>query len=137
MLVSHEEVIQSGELTKKLVVEMNKTASDAFIKDHFQKQIEDREKEFSWEKINSDKFDILKETAKIKLFRDKWVAHKDSKRKPIIIQYDEIDKVIKFIEEKVGEYHTFLTDASMDSFLPTGIEGDEEIFSFAWTDVKQ
>jgi len=136
ILVSYEEIIQSGELNKKLVAEMSKTAADAFIKNHFQQQIKEREERFSWVKINSDKFDLLKETAKIKLLRDKWVAHRDNKRKPINIQYDEIDKMIKFIEEKVGEYYTFLTDASMASFLPTGIEDDEEIFSFAWADIK-
>lgn len=132
LLTNYEEFIQSGELNKRLVSKMKKEAADDFIKNHFQKQIEDRTKEFSWEKINSDKFDILKETAKIKLLRDKWVAHRDSKRKAVNVQYDEINKVIKFIEEKVGGYYTFLTDASMASFLPTGIEGDEEIFNFAW-----
>src|SRR3989344_2715819 len=132
MLSFYEEVIHSGELRNLLICEMCKTASDDFIKNHFQKQIEDRIKAFSWEKINSDKFDLLKETAKIKLLRDKWVAHRDTKRKPINIQYDEIDKVIKFIEEKIDEYYIFLTDASMASFLPSGIEGDDEIFNFAW-----
>ena len=132
LLTNHEEFIQSGTLNKTLVSKMKKEAADDFIKNHFQKQIEDRAKEFSWEKINSDKFDLLKETAKIKILRDKWVAHRDSKRKVINVQYNEIDRVIKFIEEKVGGYYTFLTDASMASFLPTGIEGDEEIFNFAW-----
>ena len=134
LLTNHEEFIQSGELNKTLVSKMKKEAADDFIKNHFQKQIEDRTEDFSWEKINSDKFDILKETAKIKSLRDKWVAHRDSKRKAINVQYDEINRVIKFIEEKVGGYYTFLTDASMTSFLPTGIEGDEEIFDFAWAD---
>ncbi len=64
------------------------------------------------------------------------MAHRDSKRKIINVQYNEIDRVIKFIEEKIGGYYIFLTDASMASFLPTGIEGDEEIFSFAWTNTK-
>lgn len=132
ILNHHEEVIQSGELNKTLINLMRKEASDDFIKNHFQKQIENRAEEFSWEKINSDKFDLLKETAKIKLFRDKWVAHRDNKRKQSNIQYDDIDRVIKFIEEKVGEYYTLLTDASMGSFLPAGIEGDEAIFNFAW-----
>jgi ferritin len=136
VLVHYEEVIQSGELNKILVDAMSKAAAGDFIKDYFQKQIEDRENVFSWEKINSDKFDLLKETAKIKLLRDKWVAHRDSKRKPVSIQYNEIDLVIKFIEGKVGEYYTFLTDASMTSFLPAGIEGDDEIFNFVWVDNK-
>ncbi len=134
LLTNYEEFIQSGELNKRLISKMKKEAADDFIKSHFQKQIENRTEEFSWEKINSDKFDILKETAKIKLLRDKWVAHRDSKRKAINVQYDEINKAIKFIEEKVGGYYTLLTDASMASFLPTGIEGDEEIFNFAWVD---
>jgi len=132
MLVYYEEAVQSGELNKILIDEMSKTASDDFIRNHFQKQIEDRIKTFSWEKINSDKFDLLKATAKIKLFRDKWVAHRDVKRKSINLEYDEIDRVIKFIEEKIDEYYIFLTDASMASFLPSGIEGDDEIFNFAW-----
>jgi len=136
MLAHYEEIIQSGELNKALIDVMEKTASDDFIKKHFQAQTEERANKFSWEKINSDKFDLLKETAKIKLLRDKWIAHKDKKRKPVNIQYDEIDRVIKFIEEKTSEYHTFLTEASMSSFLPVGIEGDEEIFNFAWVEKK-
>lgn len=136
LLTNHEELIQSGELNKTLVSKMEKEVVDDFIKSHFQQQIKNGDEDFSWEKINSDKFDILKETAKIKLLRDKWVAHRDSKRKVINVQYDEINRVIKFIEEKVGGYYTFLTDASMASFLPTGIEGDEEIFDFAWADIN-
>lgn len=132
ILACYEEIIQSGELNKILINEMRKTARDDFIKNHFQKQIEDRTTMFSWEKINSDKFDLLKATAKIKLFRDKWVAHRDIKRKQINLQYDEIEQVAKFIEEKTDEYYTFLTDVSMGSFLPTGIENDDEIFNFAW-----
>lgn len=133
ILACYEEIIQSGELNQILVDEMKKTARDDFIKNHFKKQIGDRTIIFSWEKINSDKFDLLKATAKIKLFRDKWVAHRDIKRKQIILQYDEIDRVAKFIEEKTGEYYTFLTGASMESFLPTGIEDDDEVFNFAWS----
>lgn len=132
MLVNYEEVIQSGELKAFLIKEMSKTARDDFIKNHFQNQIEERMNTFSWEKLNSDKFDLLKATAKIKLLRDKWVAHRDVKRKQINLQYDEVDQAIKFIQEKVDEYYLLLTDAKMASFLPTGIEGDDEIFSFAW-----
>jgi len=132
MLLFYEEAIHSGELKNLLIGEMRKTASDDFIKNHFQKQIENRMKAFSWEKINSDKFDLLKATAKIKLLRDKWVAHRDTKRRQINLQYDEVDWAIKFIEEKIDEYYLVLTDAKMTSFLPTGIEGDDEIFTFAW-----
>jgi serine/threonine protein kinase len=132
ILVNYEDVIQSGELKSLLVSEMSKTASDDFIKNHFQKQIEDRINSFSWEKVNSDKFDLLKATAKIKLLRDKWVAHRDTKRKQMNIQYNEVNQAIKFIEEKVDEYYLFLTDAKMASFLPVGIEGDDKIFNFVW-----
>jgi len=132
MLIFYEDAVQSGELRDLLVNEMSRTASDDFIKGHFQKQIEDRINTFSWEKINSDKFDLLKATAKIKLLRDKWVAHRDIKRKQIALQYDEIDQAIKFIEEKIDEYYIFLTDAKMASFLPIGIESDDKIFNFAW-----
>lgn len=132
LLTNYEELIQSGKLNERLVNKMKKEVADDFIKNLFQKQMEDRVERFSWKKINSDKFDILKETAKIKLLRDKWVAHRDSKRKTTNVQYDEINKAINFIEEKVGDYYTFLTAASMGSFLPTGIEEHGEIFDFAW-----
>ena len=132
ILSFYEEVVYSGELRNQLIEEMRKTASDGFLKNHLQQQIEDRIKAFSWEKINSDKFDLLKETAKIKLLRDKWVAHRDPRRKQINLQYDEIDRTIKFIEERIDEYYLFITDKKMGSFLPAGIEGDDQIFAFAW-----
>lgn len=135
ILVNHEEVVRSGKLNEILINKMNKEASDDFIKNHFQKQIENKTSGFSWEKINSDKFDLLKETAKIKLLRDKWVAHRDDKRRQFNIEYDEIGRVIEFIDGKVREYYTFLTDASLP-LLPSGIEGDEDIFGFAWFDGK-
>ncbi len=47
LLTNHEEFIQSGALNKTLVSKMKKEAADDFIKNYFQKQIEDRAKEFS------------------------------------------------------------------------------------------
>jgi len=132
MLLFYEEVIYSGELGNLLIEEVNKTAADDFIKDHFQKQIEGRIEVFSWEKINSDKFELMKATAKIKLLRDKWIAHRDRRRKQINIDYDEIDQTIKFIEERIDEYYLLLTDKKMASFHPTGIDSDDQIFNFAW-----
>jgi hypothetical protein len=87
---------------------------------------------FLWEKINSDKFELLKETAKLKIFRDKWVAHSDKKRPHIVIQYDELNQIIEFINSKTKEYSIFLTGSSLDQFHAINLEDDLEIFNFPW-----
>ncbi len=131
MLSNYEEVINLGELDQVLIDEINKTNLDKTLKEIFIKKRKDNKP--SWEKINSDKFDLLKETAKIKLLRDKWIAHIDKERKPIKIDYDEINRIIDLLNEKIKEYYILLFDQGWTTLTPGGSEGDEKIFNFPWS----
>ncbi len=131
ILTNFEEIIKSGKLKQKHIANINKSGLDEMLKEHFKNEQENMQ--VSWEKINSDKFDLLKATAKLKLFRDKWVAHIDQKRKHVVIDYDELNKIVDFLNAIMQEYYTFLTNSSMASFLTSGIEEDEEVFNFAWS----
>ena len=108
----------------------DKSNLSAEFKEHFKQQ--QCAKNISWEKINSDKFDLLKETAKLKIFRDKWIAHIDQKRKQVTIEYDELSRVVDLLNTKIQEYYTLLTTSSMPSLLASGMEEDEEVFNFVW-----
>lgn len=144
MLSNYNEIIHSGELTSFLFKEIKNDKmthkheqGKQDIQDHFKKEIEERMKVFSWDKINSDKFDILKETAKIKQLRNKHIAHKDKKRKRIIIDLNEINSIAIFIEDKISEYYTLLTNKHTPKNDSTGafahgIEQDIEIFNGPW-----
>lgn len=131
ILTNFEKIIKSGKLSQKLIADINKSDLDEILKEHFKK--EQGEREVSWEKINSDKFDLLKATAKLKLFRDKWVAHIDQRRQHFVINYDELNRIVDFLNASIHEYSTLLTNSSMASFITSGIEEDEEIFNFAWS----
>ncbi len=131
ILTNFEEIIKSGKLKQNHIANINKSGLDEMLKEHFKNEQENMQ--VSWEKINSDKFDLLKATAKLKLFRDKWVAHIDQKRKHVVIDYDELNKIVDFLNAIMQEYYTFLTNSSMASFLTSGIEEDEEVFNFAWS----
>lgn len=132
ILTNFDEIIKSGKLKQIHIANIDKSGLDETLKEHFKNEQENSQ--VSWEKINSDKFDLLKATAKLKLFRDKWVAHIDQKRKNVVIDYDELNKIVDFLNKNIQEYYTFLTNSSMASLLTSGIEGDEEVFNFAWSE---
>ncbi|OGY91961.1 MAG: hypothetical protein A3H70_01055 [Candidatus Komeilibacteria bacterium RIFCSPLOWO2_02_FULL_48_11] len=130
LLKNYEEIIKSGKLNQKFINDIDNSSIDSHLKDHFKKEREDNK--ISLEKINSDKFDLLKETAKIKIYRDKWVAHIDRKRVRVVIEFDELNRIINFINSKIQEYYTFLTNSSISLLYTYGLESDKEIFRIAW-----
>lgn len=131
MLTNFEEIIESGKLKQRHIADIDKSDLGEILKEHFKKKQENNQ--VSWEKINSDKFNLLKATAKLKIFRNKWVAHINQKRKHVVIDYDELNKIVDFLNTNIQEYYTLLTNSSIVSLLATGIEGDEKVFNFAWS----
>lgn len=85
-------------------------------------------------KIEADINKITKEEPfnKIKIFRDKYLAHSDKVRVKITVKYDEIFNAFEILQKIIIQYNVLMRATSFTQLTPTMQGYWEEVFTIPW-----